>query len=148
MSDIKAQIINDMKDAMRAKDSVRLGTIRMLLAAIKQCEVDGRCELNDAEVLKVINKQIKQRRDSITQFRDAGRDELADKEQQELEILENYLPQQLSDSEVKACIENAIAETGANSMKDMGKVMALIKPKLEGKTDMGAASKLVKDLLG
>ncbi|PHQ82432.1 MAG: glutamyl-tRNA amidotransferase [Coxiella sp. (in: Bacteria)] len=147
MSDIKAHITSNMKDAMRAKDKLRLGTIRMLLAAIQQREIDDRTTLDDAAVLRIINKQIKQRRDSITQFHDAGRDELAEKEQQELEILETYLPAQMSDADVKACIEKAIADSGASSMKDMGKVMGLIKPQLEGKTDMGKASQLVKTLI-
>ena len=148
MAELKAQITNDMKDAMRAKATMRLGTIRMLLAAIKQREIDERIELDDGQVLKIVQKQIKQRRDSITQFTDAGRLELAEKEQQELDVLETYLPAQLSEADVKAAVEKAIADTSAESMKDMGKLMGVLKPQLDGKADMGAVSKLIKSLLG
>ena len=148
MAELKAQITNDMKDAMRAKATMRLGTIRMLLAAIKQHEIDERIELDDGQVLKIVQKQIKQRRDSITQFTDAGRLELAEKEQQELDVLETYLPAQLSEADVKAAVEKAIADTSAESMKDMGKLMGVLKPQLDGKADMGAVSKLIKSLLG
>lgn len=147
MSDLKAQIQEDMKSAMRTKDSVRLGTIRMLLAAIKQREIDDRITFDDAGILKVINKQIKQRRDSIQQFKDANRSELAEKEEQELEVLMTYLPEQLDEAALKALVEKAIADSGAASMKDMGKVMGLLKPQIEGKADMGQVSKLIKSLL-
>ena len=147
MSQLKTNIQNDMKDAMRAKDALRLSTIRLLLAGIKQREVDERIELTDSDVLKIINKQIKQRRDSITQFRDAARHDLADKETLELAILESYLPAALSDAEIKVCVEKAIATEGATSIKDMGKVMAALKPTLEGKADMAVVSQLVKVLL-
>ena len=147
MSDLKAQIQNDMKDAMRSKEATRLGTIRMLLAAVKQREIDERIELDDANILKIINKQIKQHLDSITQFTAAGRTELAAKEQEELKILEAYLPEQLNETEIQAHIKQAIADAGATSVKDMGKVMNALKPHLEGKADMSLVSKLVKDLL-
>lgn len=147
MSALKAKIQDDMKEAMRAKDTVRLGTIRMLLAALKQREVDERIELTDGDVLKIINKQIKQRRDSISQFQEAGRHDLADKEVLELAILESYLPEALSDTEVKTLIEKAIADHNATSIKDMGKVMAVLKPQLEGKADMAVVSQMIKTLL-
>lgn len=147
MSDLKAQLTNDMKDAMRAKDTVRLGTIRMLIAAVKQREIDDQITLDDAGVLKVVNKQIKQRRDSITQYEDAGRTELADKEKAELAVLEAYLPAQLSEAEIEAAVKKAVTDTGASSMKDMGQVMGMLKPQLDGKADMGLVSKLVKTAL-
>lgn len=147
MSDLKSQIQEDMKAAMRAKETVRLGTIRMLLAAIKQREIDDKITFDDAGIIKVINKQIKQRRDSIQQFKDAGRDELAEKEQQELAVLAAYLPEQLDQAAIKALAEKAISDTGAASMKDMGNVMGKLKPELEGKADMGEVSKLIKSLL-
>lgn len=147
MSILKATIQDDMKEAMRAKDTVRLGTIRMLLAALKQREVDERIELTDGDVLKIINKQIKQRRDSISQFQEAGRHDLADKEVLELAVLESYLPEALSETEIKALIEKTIAEHNASSIKDMGKVMASLKPQLEGKADMAVVSQLIKTLL-
>ena len=147
-SALKTQIQNDMKDAMRAKDTLRLGTIRMLLAGVKQREVDERIELTDGDVLKIINKQIKQRRDSIAQFKDAGRHDLADKEILELAVLEGYLPEALSDADIKSLIEKAIAEHQATSIKDMGKVMAALKPHMEGKADMAVVSQMIKTLLG
>ncbi len=147
MSDLKMQIQEDMKSAMRAKETVRLGTIRMLLAAIKQREIDDKITFDDAGILKVINKQIKQRRDSIQQFQDAGRNELAEKEEQELQVLIAYLPEQLDEAATKALVEKAIADTAAASIKDMGKVMGKLKPQLEGKADMGEVSKLIKSLL-
>ena len=148
MSTLKDQLTNDMKDAMRAKDTVRLGTIRMLIAAIKKHEIDSQTTLDDGGVLKIVQKQIKQRRDSITQFEAAGRNELADKEKQEMEVLEAYLPKQLDEAQIQAIITQAIADTGANSMKDMGKLMGTLKPQLEGKADMNLVSELVKDALG
>lgn len=144
MSDLKAQITEQMKDAMRAKDKARLGTIRLMLAEIKRIEVDERIELDDARVLAVLDKMVKQRRDSIAQYLAAERPELADKEQQELEVIKTFLPQPLSDEEINAIIDAAIAETGADSMAAMGQVMALVKPQIQGRADMGAVSKLVK----
>lgn len=147
MSELKARIESDMKDAMRAKDALRLGTIRMLLAGVKQREVDERIILTDADVLKIINKQIKQRRDSISQFREAARHDLADKEVLELAVLEGYLPEALSKDEINVLIKQAIADNSATSIKDMGKVMAALKPQLEGKADMAVVSQLIKTLL-
>ena len=141
---LKEQITADMKDAMRARDSERLGVVRLLQAAIKQREVDERIELDDAAVLAVIEKMIKQRRESVKQYTDAGRQELADQEIAEIAILEPYLPAQLSADEIVAAVQAAIAETGAAEMKDMGKVMGVLKPKLQGKADMGQVSAQVK----
>ena len=133
-----------MKAAMRAKDGARLSTIRLLLSGIKQREVDERVELTDADVLSVLEKMIKQRRESIAQFEKAARQDLADKEKAEIEVLSGYLPKQMSDAEVDQAVAAAIAEAGASSMKDMGKVMALLKPRLAGKADMGKVSGLLK----
>jgi uncharacterized protein len=133
-----------MKAAMRAKESARLSTIRLLLAAIKQREVDERIELDDAAVLGVIEKMIKQRRESIAQFEKASRTDLADVEKAEIQVLSAYLPAQMSDAEVQKQIDSAISETGAAGAKDMGKVMAALKARLAGKTDMGKVSGLVK----
>ena len=133
-----------MKAAMRAKDSARLSAIRLILSGIKQREVDERIELADADVVSVIEKMIKQRRESITQFEKASRQDLADKEKAEVVVLSGYLPQQMSDAEVDKAVAAAIAEAGASSMKDMGKVMALLKPRLAGKADMGKISSLLK----
>ena len=133
-----------MKAAMRAKDGARLSTVRLILSAIKQREVDERIELTDADVLSVLEKMIKQRRESIAQFEKAARADLADKEKAEIEVLSAYLPQQMGDAEVEKAVAAAIAEAGASSMKDMGKVMALLKPRLAGKADMGKISGLLK----
>jgi uncharacterized protein len=133
-----------MKAAMRAKDSVRLSTVRLLLAAMKQREVDERIELSDADVLAIIEKMVKQRRESIAQFEKAARQDLADKEKAEIEQLSAYLPQKLSDAEIQHELESAISATSASGIKDMGKVMAILKPKLAGRADMGAVSALVK----
>jgi uncharacterized protein YqeY len=133
-----------MKTAMRAKDSARLSAVRLILAGVKQREVDERKELTDADVTSVIEKMIKQRRESIAQFEKASRTDLADKEKAEIEVLAGYLPKQMSDSEVEQAVAAAIAEAGASSMKDMGKVMALLKPRLAGKADMGKISGLLK----
>ncbi len=141
---LKQQITEDMKTAMRAKDTARLGAIRLLLAAIKQREVDERIELTDADVVSVIEKMLKQRRDSISQFETAGRQDLVDVEKFEVEVLQAYMPQQLSEAEVNAAIAEAIAATGASDPKDMGKVMGVIKPKLAGRADMGKVSGLIK----
>ncbi|MCA1979089.1 MAG: GatB/YqeY domain-containing protein [Thiobacillus sp.] len=144
---LKARITDDMKTAMRAKDSARLGTIRLLLAAIKQKEVDERIELDDTAVSSVVEKLIKQRRDSISQFQAAGRDDLVAAEQAELAVLQAYLPEQLSLAEIEAAVAAAIAESGATSAKDMGKVMGLLKPRLAGRADMGQVSALIKSRL-
>ena len=133
-----------MKAAMRAKDSARLGTVRLLLAAMKQKEVDERVVLTDADVLAIIDKMVKQRRESIAQFDKAGRKDLADGERAEIAVLSAYLPQQLSEAEVGQAIAAAIAESGAAGAKDMGKVMAALRPKLAGRADMGKVSGLVK----
>jgi len=136
-----------MKAAMRAKDSARLSTVRLLLAAMKQKEVDDRIELTDPDVVGIIEKMIKQRRESIAQFEKAARRDLADKEKAEIEVLSGYLPQKLSDAEVAQAVAAAIAESGASGIKDMGKVMALLKPRLAGRADMGSVSGLVKSKL-
>lgn len=144
MSALKAQINAAMKDAMRAKEKERLGTIRLILAEIKRIEVDERIELDDARVLATLDKMSKQRRDSITQFDEAGRTDLADSERQELEVIKTFLPQPLTTDEIKALLEDAVATTGAAGMQDMGKLMAELKPALQGRADMGEVSKLVK----
>lgn len=145
---LKARITEDMKNAMRSGEKDRLGLIRMLQAAIKQREVDERIELDDAQVLSVIDKMIKQRRDSIAQFEAGGRADLVAKESAEVAWLSDYLPAQLSEAEVDTLVREAIAATGAASMKDMGKVMGYVKPKAQGRTDMGALSAHVKAALG
>jgi len=144
---LKLRITDDMKAAMRAKETARLGTIRLLLAAIKQKEVDERTELDDAAVSSIVEKLIKQRKDSISQFQAAGRDDLVAAEQAELVVLQAYLPEQLSAAEVEAAVVAAIAESGASSAKDMGKVMGLLKPRLAGRADMGQVSALIKTRL-
>jgi uncharacterized protein len=144
---LKEQITEDMKAAMRAKDTARLGTIRLLTAAMKQKEVDERIELTDAHVVAIIDKMIKQRKDSITQFESGGRQDLADQEKTELAVLSAYMPAGLSDAEVQAEVDAAIAATGAAGPQDMGKVMAVLKPKLAGRADMTAVSGLVKAAL-
>ena len=144
---LRAQISEDMKSAMRAKDSVRLGTIRLLQAAIKQREVDERIELTDADVISVIEKMLKQRRVSITAYESANRADLADVEKAEVVVLQTYMPKQLTEEEVSALLEQVVADTGAASMKDMGKVMAAIKPLVAGKADMGKISGLIKSRL-
>ncbi len=137
-----------MKAAMRAKDAARLSTIRLLLAAIKQREVDERIELDDAAVVGVIEKMIKQRRESIAQYEKAARKDLADVEKAELQLLSGYLPAQMSDADIAQAVAAAVTESGASGVKDMGKVMALLKPRLAGKADMGKVSALVKARLG
>ena len=144
MSELKTRITDDMKSAMRAGDKDRLGVIRLLQAAIKQREVDERIELDDAQITAVIEKMVKQRRDSVQQYTDGGRPELAAAEQAEIDILSGYLPEQLSEAEVAQLIDEAIAATGAEGMKDMGKVMGQLKPKLTGRADMGAVSAQIK----
>ena len=147
MTTLKDRITEDMKAAMRAADKERLGTIRMLQAAIKQREVDERITLDDAQVLAVIEKMIKQRKESIGQFEQGNRPDLAAKEKAEIELLQAYLPAQLSDAEVDALIKQAIASTGAASIKDMGKVMAAVKAQAAGRADMGAVSARIKAAL-
>ena len=145
---LKARITDDMKTAMRAKDAPRLGTIRLLLAAMKQKEVDERVELADADIVVIIDKMIKQRRDSIAQFEKGARQDLADQEKFELGILQSYMPQALSDAEIDAEIAAAMQATGAKVMADMGKVMAVLKPKLAGRADMAKVSTQIKAKLG
>jgi len=147
-SDLKSRINEDMKAAMRAKDKDRLGVIRLILAAIKQREVDERIELDDTQVLAVLDKMIKQRRDSIEQFTKAGRDELANKEQAEVGVIQEYMPAELSEAELDSLIKECVAAVGASTMQDMGKVMAELKPKVQGRTDMGKVSQKVKAAIG
>ncbi|MGE5792521.1 MAG: GatB/YqeY domain-containing protein [Bacteroidota bacterium] len=141
---LKARITDDMKTAMKAKDAQRLGAVRLALAAIKQREVDERKDLSDADVLAVLEKMIKQRRDSIQQYTAGGRKDLADQEQFEIDVLAAYLPQQAGEAEVDAVIAEAIAATGAKGVADMGKVMGQVKAKLAGRADMGQVSARVK----
>ncbi len=144
---LKNQITEDMKTAMRAKDSVRLGAIRLLLSAIKQREVDERIELTDADVIAVIEKMLKQRRDSITAFESANRIDLADIEKFEVSVLQTYMPKQMSDDEISQIINQVIADSGAQGAKDMGKVVGLVKPLVAGMADMGKVSGLIKTRL-
>jgi uncharacterized protein YqeY len=145
---LKDRILQDVKDAMRARDKPRLGTLRLITSAIKQIEVDKRIELDDEQVLSVLDKMCKQRRESITQFEKAGRDDLIAQEVSELDIIQPYLPEQLSDTEIAELIDAAMTATGASSIKDMGKVMGQLKPKLQGRADMGAVSTMIKSKLG
>ena len=145
---LKERIREDMKSAMRAKDAARLSAIRLLLAALKQKEVDERLELTDADVLGIIDKMLKQRRESIAQYEKAARQDLADQEKFEIGVLGGYLPQQLSDAEIAQAVAAAAAEAGASGVKDMGKVMALLKARLAGRADMGKVSALVRAKLG
>ena len=144
---LKDQITEDMKSAMRAKDAQRLSAIRLLLAAIKQKEVDERVAVDDAAALSIIEKLIKQRKDSIEQFQKAGRADLVEKENADLVVLTAYLPQQISEAELAAAIDAAVAESGATGPQAMGKVMALLKPRIAGRADIGKASALVKQRL-
>jgi uncharacterized protein YqeY len=145
---LKTQIAEDMKSAMRAKDAPRLAAIRLLMAGVKQREVDERIELDDVAITAVVEKQIKQRRDAITQYEAGGRPELADAERFEIKVLQAYLPEPLSADAVAAIIRQAIADTGAAGAKDMGKVMAAVKPQIAGRADMGAVSAQIKGALG
>ncbi len=145
---LKERIQEDVKSAMRAKDAARLSTLRLLLAALKQKEVDERLELADADVLGVIEKMLKQRRESIAQYEKAARQDLADQEKFEIGVLGAYLPQQMSEAEIAQAVAAAASEAGATGVKDMGKVMALLKPRLAGRADMGRVSALVKAKLG
>ena len=147
MSELKKRITGDMKSAMKAKDKQALKAVRMILEAIKQKEIDERIELNDAQVMTVIQKMVKQRKDSISQFSDAGRTDLVEIEEAELEIINNYMPEQLSDEEVASVVDKAINDSGANSMKDMGKLMGMLKSRLQGKADMSTVSQLIKSRL-
>ncbi|HEY0721640.1 MAG TPA: GatB/YqeY domain-containing protein [Gammaproteobacteria bacterium] len=141
---LKQRIEADMKTAMREKDKDRLGTIRLILAAIKQREVDERITLDDTQVLAILDKMVKQRRDSIEQFRAASREELAVKEEEELAVIQGYMPAALSDAELDALIAEAVAASGAKTMQEMGKVMGLLKAKVQGRADMGAVSAKIK----
>ena len=145
---LKAQISDDMKSAMKAGDKDRLKVVRLMLAAIQQVEIDQRSELDDAAVLTVLDKMVKQRRDSVSQFTDGGRQDLADIEIAEIGVLEAYLPEQLAESELDEIIEQAIRESGAESIRDMGKVMGQIKARAAGQADMGAVGAKVKERLG
>ncbi len=144
---LKQDIQADMKTAMKAGDKRRLGAIRLILAAVKQREVDERIELSDVQVLAVLDKMVKQRRDSISQYEKAGREDLAQQERYEAEVLRAYMPEALDEDEIAALIEQAMAETGAASMRDMGKLMGWLKPKLQGRADMGAVSAQIKQRL-
>lgn len=141
---MKSQITDAMKDAMRAKDKPRLGAIRLMLSEVKRIEVDERIEIDDERLLAILDKMIKQRRDSITQYEAAGRDELAAIEIAEIAVIQDFLPTALTEEEIKAMIAVAIAETGAESMRDMGKVMGILRPQIQGRADGGAVSGLVK----
>jgi hypothetical protein len=136
-----------MKVAMKAKDQKRLGCIRLMLSAFKQIEVDERCEVDDARALAVLDKMRKQRFESIKQYEQANRPELADKEREEIKIIETFLPEPISEDELKVLVEKAVTETGASSVKDMGKVMGILKPKVQGRADMGALGAMIKSIL-
>ena len=144
---LKTQLTEDMKTAMRAKDQVSLSTIRLINAAIKQFEVDERTEADDAKVISILTKMVKQRKDSAKIYTEAGRQDLADKENAEIEILNRYLPQMMSAEEIKTVVEAAIVETSASGMADMGKVMGVLKTRLAGKADMGEVNKVLKTAL-
>ena len=147
MSKLKQLITDDMKLAMKAQDKSALKAIRMILGAIKQKEIDERINLDDTQVQAVIQKMVKQRKDSISQFSDAGRTDLVEVEEAELSIINNYMPKQLSEAEIEAAVVKAIADSGADSMKDMGKLMGILKGQLDGKADMGQVSQLIKSKL-
>jgi uncharacterized protein YqeY len=146
-SDLKQRITDDMKSCMREGDKERLGTIRLALSAIKQQEVDSRSTLEDADILAILDKMAKQRRESIEQFEKAGREDLASKEKDELKVIQTYLPSQLSEEEIASIIDEAIQTTEAQTMRDMGKIMGIIKPKMQGRADMSAVSALIKSRL-
>lgn len=145
---LKQRLTDDMKAAMKAGDKASLAVIRLINAAIKQKEVDERVELDDAAVVAVLDRMVKQRRDSVTQYEAAGRDDLAQVEREEIVVIERYLPQKMGEAEIAAAIEAAVAETGAAGAADMGKLMGVLKPRLAGQADMGLVSKLVKQRLG
>lgn len=146
-SALKEQIQDAMKTAMKSGEKERLAVIRLIMSAMKQVEVDERTELDDNRVLGILDKMVKQRRESISQFNAGGRQDLAEKEQAEIDIISDFLPQALSDAEIESIINKAISETGAASMKDMGKVMGIVKPQITGRADMGAVSGKIKSLL-
>ncbi|HUV23371.1 MAG TPA: GatB/YqeY domain-containing protein [Gammaproteobacteria bacterium] len=146
-STLKPQLIGDMKSSMKSGDKQRLGVVRLMLAAIKQIEVDERIELDDTRMLAVFDKMVKQRRESISHYSTAGRDDLLAIEQGEIDIIQEYLPEALSDAEINDLVEQSIASTGAASIKDMGKLMSLLKPQLQGRADMGKVSQLIKSRL-
>lgn len=147
MSELKARIQEDVKTAMKAQDKPRLNTLRLMTAALKQKEVDERIVLTDANIIEILNKMLKQRQESIEQYRNGGREDLVAQEQFEIEVIKAYMPTALSDAEVAALLEAAIAEAGASSAKDMGKVMNILRPQIQGRTDMKAVSELVKQRL-
>ena len=146
-SALQAQIQDAMKTAMKSGDKERLAVIRLMMSAMKQVEVDERIELDDSRVLGILDKMVKQRRESISQFKTGARDDLADKEQAEIDIISDFLPQALTEAEIETIINSAISETGAASMKDMGKVMGIVKPQITGRADVGAVSGKIKSLL-
>lgn len=147
MSNLKSQINAAMKDAMRAREKARLSTIRLIQSEIKRVEVDSRKELDDAGVISIMDKMLKQRRDSIAQYQNAGRQELADHEAAEIDVIQAFLPTPLTDDEISALIDSAIKETGATGMQDMGKLMGVIKPQVQGRADMAAVSGIIKNRL-
>ena len=147
MSQLKQLITNDMKLALKAQDKSALKALRMILGAIKQKEIDERIDLDDTQVMAVIQKMVKQRKDSISQFSDAGRTDLVEVEEAELSIINNYMPKQLSEAEIEASVVKAISDSGADSMKDMGKLMGILKGQLDGQADMGLVSQLIKSKL-
>ena len=147
-SALKDRIQDAMKTAMKSGDKERLAVIRLIMSALKQIEVDERIELDDSRVLSVLDKMVKQRRESISQFKSGGRDDLVDKEQAEIDVITEFLPQALTAEEIETIINRAISDTGASSMKDMGKVMGLVKPQITGRADVGAVSQKIKSLLG
>ncbi|MDH3635734.1 MAG: GatB/YqeY domain-containing protein [Gammaproteobacteria bacterium] len=146
-STLKPKLMSDMKSSMKSGDKQRLGVVRLILAAIKQIEVDERIELDDTRILAVLDKMAKQRRESITHYSDAGRDDLVAIEQAEIDIIQEYLPEALSEAEINDLVEQSIASTGAATIKDMGKLMAALKPQLQGRADMGKVSQLIKSRL-
>ncbi|MCK5902333.1 MAG: GatB/YqeY domain-containing protein [Cocleimonas sp.] len=147
MSELKKRLSDDMKSAMRSKEKLRLLTIRTMLAGVKQQEVDTRLDLDDNAIVMILDKMCKQRRESIAQFKKASRDDLVDKEEAELAIIKTYLPEPLREDELKTLIAEAMSETGANSIRDMGKVMAFIRPKAQGRADMAEVSGMIKSQL-
>jgi uncharacterized protein YqeY len=146
-STLKPQLTSDMKSSMKSGDKQRLGVVRLMLAAIKQIEVDERIELDDTRILAVLDKMAKQRRESISHYSVAGRDDLVAVEQAEIDLIQEYLPEALSESEINDLVEQSIATTGASSIKDMGKLMGVLKPQLQGRADMGKVSQLIKSRL-
>ena len=147
-SALKDQIQDAMKTAMKSGDKARLAVIRLIMSAIKQVEVDERIEVDDSRALDILDKMVKQRRESISQFESGGRDDLATREQAEIDIIAEFLPKALSEEEIEDIINSAISQTGAESMKDMGKVMGIVKPRITGRADVGAVSQKIKSLLG